>query len=79
MVSHTDHTSNSEFGLEVAKCIGTIGLIDMHFDGTGIEKQADGSGSEVLDTVLASFSNDFRKQRYCHILHALNDFLTDSE
>lgn len=79
MVSHTDHVSNSEFGLEVTKCIGTIGLIDMNLDGSMTDKQTGGSDSDFLDAALASFCKDFRKQTYCHIFYALSDFLIDSE
>lgn len=81
LVTSSDYVGNADFEMELAKCIGTLGLSVMNLQ---CDRPVNGiktvdSSSEVLSDILSCFLNDVQMQQYCKIFHALNSYLVDPE
>ena len=66
-----DDDSCSEVAVEAGRCLGVIGIVDI-----GLVTAA---GNRELDTALSALQHSAETQQYCHIFHALSDYLTDSQ
>lgn len=79
LVTSSDYVGNADFEMELAKCIGTLGLMNLQCDGPVNGINTVDSSSDVLSDILSCFPNDVQTQQYCQIFHALNSYLVDPE
>lgn len=78
-MTSSDYVGNADFEMELAKCIGTLGLMNLQCDGPVNGINTVDSSSDVLSDILSCFPNDVQTQQYCQIFHALNSYLVDPE
>jgi len=66
--------SHSSVAVEAGRCLGVIGIIDI-----GLVTPRGRPANVELETALSAMRGSADMQQYCHMFHALADYLTDSE
>ena len=66
--------SCSDVAVEAGRCLGVIGIVDI-----GLVSRHAAAASDELQSALSALRHSAETQQYCHILHALGDYLTDSQ
>jgi len=69
-----DDESHTDVAVEAARCLGVIGVIDI-----GLVTPRGRAASSELEVALSAMRDSAQMQQYCHVFHALADYLTDSE
>jgi len=67
-------TGSDEVALEVGRCLGAIGIIDI-----GLVTPRGRPANPELESAVSTMRDSAKMQQYCHMFHALGDYLTDSE
>jgi len=60
--------------VEAGRCLGVIGIIDI-----GLVMPCGRPSNLELDAAISTMRDSAKMQQYCHIFHALADYITDSE
>jgi len=69
-----DDNSCSEVAVEAGRCLGVIGIVDI-----GLVSRRAPAVNHELESALSALQHSAEMQQYCHIFHALSDYLTDSQ
>lgn len=67
-----DADSSSSVAVEAGRCLGVIGVVDI-----GLVTPRGRPANRELETAISAVG-DSKMCQYCHVFHALADYLTDS-
>ena len=74
LAQNVDDSSHSDVAMEAGRCLGVIGIIDI-----GLVTPCGRPANSELEAGVSAMHDSPEMQQYCHMFHALADYLTDSE